>query len=79
MGPILAKHGRILLKFGSFESLGQKLQQDPCASRLRDLAVFFIEPKHSKSAPHLTKGIVSELQFFRNLSTSSKSVRPSRT
>ena len=40
MGPISAKHGQILLKFGSFESLGQKLQQDPCASRLRDLAAF---------------------------------------
>ena len=40
VGPISAKHGQILLKFGSFESLGQKLQQDPCASRLRDLAVF---------------------------------------
>ena len=43
MGPISAKHGWILLKFLSFERLGQKLQQDPCASRLRDLAAFFIE------------------------------------
>ena len=33
--------------------------QDPCASRLRDLAACFIEQKHSKNAPHLTKGIVS--------------------
>ena len=59
MGPISAKHGRILPKFGSFERLGQKLQQDPCASRIRDLAAFFIEKKHSKNAPHLTEGIVS--------------------
>ena len=59
MGPISAKHGQILLKFGSFDRLGQKLQQDPCASRLRDLAAFFIEQKRSKNAPHLTKGIVS--------------------
>ena len=40
MGPISAKHERILLKFESIESLGEKLQQDPSASRLRDLAVF---------------------------------------
>ena len=45
-----AKHGQILLKFGSFESLGQKLQQDPCASRLRDLAAFFYRAKRSKNA-----------------------------
>ena len=61
MGPISAKHGRILLKLGLFESLGQKLLQDPCASGLRDLAASFIEQKRSNNAPHLTKGIVSGL------------------
>ena len=63
MGPISAKHGRILLKFGSFESLGQKLQQDPCAWRLCDLAEFFREQKGSKNAAHLTKGIVSGVLY----------------
>ena len=50
VGPISAKHGQILLKFGSFESLGEKLQQDPCASRLCDLASFFYRAKRSKNA-----------------------------
>ena len=59
VGPISAKYGRILLKFESLESLGQKLQQNPCALRLLDLAAFFIEQKRSKNAPYLTKGIVS--------------------
>ena len=49
VGPISAKHGRILLKFGPLESLGQKLQHDLCASRLNDLAAFFIEQKAAKT------------------------------
>ena len=69
VGPISAKRGRILLTFGSFGSLGQKLQRNPCASRLRDLAAFFIEQKHSKNLPHLTKGNVSGLDSeFRLIS-----------
>ena len=69
MGLISAQHGQILLKFGSFESLGEKLQQYPRASRLCDLAAFFIEQKHSKNLPHLTKGNVSGLDSeFRLIS-----------
>ena len=49
VGPISAKHGQILLKFGSFESLGQELQQDPRAPRLRDPAAFFIEQNTAKT------------------------------
>ena len=50
VGPISAKPGRILLKFGSFESLGQKLQQDPCASRLRHLGAFLPAAKLRRSS-----------------------------
>ena len=60
VGPISAKRGRILLTFGSFGSLGQKLQQNPCASRIRDLVGFFYRAKRSKNAPHPAKGIASD-------------------